>query len=313
MKAAVINQFGEPDVFEITELETPEIKVNELLVEAKGGSLNPIDWKQRRGNHRFLFGANFPIVLGYDVSGIVVKTGSAVKNFKVKDEVCGVLNNTYGGGLGQFVKGEEKCFSQIVKPVSLTESAVLPLAGLTALQALRDKAKITKGKKLLLIGAAGGVGHYALQIAKLFGADVHAISSRRHKDFIQKLVDCTFIDYEEENVSDLPDRFDIIFDTIGKYPFPKYKHLLRPGGIHVNILPRPKILYYKIISLFTKGKRARSHLMKHKPDDLKLLMKWVAEGKLKLCIEKEFELEQISEAHAFMEEGHTEGKILIRY
>jgi NADPH:quinone reductase-like Zn-dependent oxidoreductase len=313
MKAAVINQFGDPDVFEITDIETPAIKENELLLEVKGGSLNPIDWKQRRGNHRFIFGANFPIVLGYDVSGIIVKTGSAVKKFKVGDKVCGVLSNTYGGGLGQFAKGEERSFTRIEKPVSLIESAILPLAGLTALQTLRDKANVTTGKKLLLIGAAGGVGHYALQIASILGADIYAVSSEQHRDFIQKLVNCKFIDYKKNNLRDLPDRFDIIFDTIGKYPFPRYKHLLHPGGTHVNILPRPKIIVHKLMSLFTKGKKARTHLMKHNPDDLILLMKWLAEGKLKLCINKEFRLEEISDAHTFMQEGHTEGKILIRY
>lgn len=313
MKAVVINQFGDPDVFELAEIEIPEIKDNEILVEVKGGSLNPIDWKQRRGNHRFIFGSNFPIVLGYDISGVIVKTGGKIKNFKVGDEVCGVLNNPYGGGLGQYAKGEETCFVLIDKAVSLTESAVIPLSGLTALQVLRDKCKLTKGKKLMLIGAAGGVGHYALQIASLYEADIYAVTSERHRDFIQKLVNCRIIDYKKTDISNLTDRFDVIFDTIGTYPFPKYRHLLRPGGIHVNILPRPKIILYKLLSLFTRGKKARTHLMKHKPDDLKILMKLIAEGKLKISIDKEFKLEEISKAHAYLEEGHTEGKILIRY
>lgn len=313
MKAAVINQFGDSDVFEIEEIDTPGIKDNEILVEVRGGSLNPIDWKQRKGNHRFIFGAKFPIVLGYDISGVIIKTGSKIKNLRIGDKVCGVLNNTYGGGLGQFAKGEEKCFTRVDKSVSLTESAVLPLTGLTALQALRDKGKLIQGNKLLLIGAAGGVGHYALQIASILGAEIYAVSSKRHIDFIQKLVNCKIIDYKDTDIMNITDRFDVIFDTIGVYPFPKYKHLLQPGGIHVNILPRPNILLHKALSLFTKRKRARTHLMKHNPDDLKLLMEWVAEGKLNLCIDKEFKLEQISKAHAYMEEGHTEGKILIHY
>lgn len=313
MKAAVINHFGSPEVFEIAEVEIPDIKDDELLLETKGGSVNPIDWKQRKGNHRFIFGAPFPIILGYDVSGTVVKKGSKIQRFNVGDELCGILSNTYGGGLGQYVKGKADCFTRIAKQVDLTESAVLPLSGLTALQVLKDKANLTKGKKLLLIGAAGGVGHYALQIAELLGAKVYAVSSKDHHNFIRKLSGCQLIDYKKVNIKSLSDRFDIIFDTIGTYPFPTYKHLLNPGGIHVNILPRPKILLYKIFSCFTRSKKVRTHLMKHDANDLKLLMKWVAEGKLKLCIDKEYSLEEISMAHAYMEEGHTEGKILIRY
>ncbi len=313
MKAAVINRFGEPEVFEIGEMDIPEIKDDELLIEVKAGSLNPIDWKQRIGNHRFIFGAKFPIVLGYDVSGIVVKTGPGIKSLKESDEVCGVLSNKYGGGLGQYAVGKENGFTRIKPPVSLSESAVLPLAGLTALQALRDRGEIKEGKKLLLIGAAGGVGHFALQIASFFGADIYAVTSGQHIEFVKKLANCTIIDYKETRISSLSERFDIIFDTIGTYPFPQYKHLLYPGGIHVNILPRPKILLYKLISLFTGDKKVRTHLMKHDPDDLKLLMKWVAEGHLRLCIDKEFKLNEIGKAHAYMEEGHTQGKILIRY
>ena len=313
MKAAVINDFGGPEVFEIWEIDKPGIRENELLIEVHGGSLNAIDWKQRKGNHKFIFGAPFPIVLGYDVSGIVVDTGAKIHNFKIGDQVCGVLSNTYGGGLGQFARGKESCFALLDPSIPLTESAALPLAGLTALQVLRDKAKLREGKSLLLIGAAGGVGHFALQIAAIFGAEIHAVSSKKHKKFIEKLSACRFIDYTEQNIGELPERFDVIFDTIGKYPFPKFKHLLNPGGIHINILPRPNIIWYKILSVITRRKKARTHLMKHDPNDLNLLVKWTAEGKLKPAINRQFSLEEISDAHAYMEEGHTEGKILIRY
>lgn len=313
MKAAVINRFGGPEVFEISQIDVPEIAEDELLIEVKGGSLNPIDWKQRKGNHRFIFGSKFPIVLGYDVSGVVVKTGTKVQRFNIGDKVCGVLNNKYGGGLAQFTSGTESCFTIIDDAVQIAEAAVLPLSGLTALQVLRDKAGIKAKQKLLLIGAAGGVGHYALQIASIYGADIVAVSSDRHRNFISNLADCQFVDYTKTDIRKLSKRFDIVFDTIGTYPFPDYHHLLYPGGIHVNILPRPKILYHKILALFTKGKKAQTLLMKHSSEDLQLLMEWIVEKKLKLCIHKEFTLEQIGEAHAYMQEGHTEGKILIRY
>lgn len=313
MKAAVIKSFGGPEVFEMGEIAVPQILKDELLIEVAAGSLNPIDYKQRKGNHKLFMGSDFPIVLGYDVSGIVVETGTNVKGFQKGDRVCGVLNNKYGGGLGQFAKGAEKCFVKLGEDIDLKKSAALPLAALTALQTLRDKAKIKEGKKVLIIGAAGGVGHYALQIAALYKTELFALSSNRHKDFVDTLAKCNFIDYTSENIFVSNQRFDIIFDTIGKYPFPVCRKILNPRGVHVNILPRPKILAYKFLSLFTRSKQARTHLMQHSNNDLQLLMSWIEEGKLKLCIDKEFPIEKLSEAHSYMEDGHTEGKILITY
>lgn len=313
MKAIAIEKFGKPGVFKLIEASTPAIGEKELLIEVVAGSVNPIDWKQRRGNHRFLFGAPFPIVLGYDISGIVVKKGSQVREFSIGDRICGVLNNKYGGGLGQFARGRKTCFASVPDSIDLAASAVLPLAGLTALQALRDKANIAPAKKIIIIGAAGGVGHYALQIASLFQAIVFAVSSNSHKNFLNKLAPHTFIDYRETDVLNLNERFDIIFDTVGKYSFMKCRHLLNPGGIYINTLPRPIIYIHKMFALFTHGKKVKTLLMKHNPKDLQLLLRWVVEGKLKLSIDKEFNVNDINNAHEYSEAGHTEGKILIRY
>ena len=313
MKAALINAFGEPLVFAIGEIPEPVLGDHDVLIEAKAGSVNPIDWKQRMGNHRFLFGSPFPIMLGYDVSGIVKKTGTKVTDFKKGDTVCGVLNNKYGGALGQFVCGHQKCFAHVYSTLDLAQLAVLPLSGLTALQALRDKGKISTGKKVLVIGAAGGVGHYAIQIARIYESKVFAVSSEKHKPFIDTLAENTFIDYTKENILEFKERFDIIFDTVGKYSFPKCKHLLLRGGIYINNLPRPKILYHKLLALFTHRKKAKTLLMRHVSGDLQLLVDWVQAEHIKLHIDKEFSIHQMAEAHTYSEAGHTEGKILIRY
>ncbi len=241
MKAIAIDKFGEPGVFKLIDTSMPVIGEKELLIEVVAGSVNPIDWKQRRGNHRFLFGAPFPIVLGYDISGIVVKKGSQVSEFNLGDRICGVLSNKYGGGLGQYARGSIKCFTRVPDSIDLAACAVLPLAGLTALQALRDKACIAPAKKILIIGAAGGVGHYALQIASLMHAEVFAVSSHLHKDFLNKLAPHTFIDYRQTDVLNIHERFDVIFDTVGKYSFMKCRHLLNQGGIYIMTGPRPVI------------------------------------------------------------------------
>jgi NADPH:quinone reductase-like Zn-dependent oxidoreductase len=313
MKALVINKFGNPDVFEISDISEPELKVNEILIDVTAGSVNPIDWKQRRGNHRFIFGSPFPIVLGYDVAGIVVKRGSDIEKFEVGDRVCGVLNNKYGGGLGMFAKGTEKCFAKVPDDMDLSESAAIPLAGLTALQALRDFGKVGKENKILLIGAAGGVGHYAVQIAAILGAKIFAVAGKSHKDFIEKLANVVFIDYNSTDILKTDERFDVIFDVVGKYSFPKCKKLLLPGGIYITTLPRPKIIIHTIISFFTQGKKVKTLLMKHNSSDLQQILEWIEDKRLKICIDKVFHIDNVSKAHEYSEAGHTEGKILIRY
>jgi NADPH:quinone reductase-like Zn-dependent oxidoreductase len=124
MKAAVINGFGSSDVFCIADVPEPEISENELLIEVVSGSVNPIDYKQRKGNHKLFFGSDFPIVLGYDVAGIVTKTGKEIKDFQKGDKVCGVLNNKYGGGLGAFAKGVEKCFAILPEDIDVLKSVL---------------------------------------------------------------------------------------------------------------------------------------------------------------------------------------------
>jgi NADPH:quinone reductase-like Zn-dependent oxidoreductase len=313
MKALVINKFGNPDVFEISDISEPELKANEILIEVTAGSVNPIDWKQRRGNHRFIFGSPFPIVLGYDVAGIVVKRGSDIEKFEVGDRVCGVLNNKYGCGLGMFAKGTEKCFAKVPDDMDLSESAAIPLAGLTALQALRDFGKVGKENKILIIGAAGGVGHYAVQIAAILGAKIFAVAGKSHKDFIEKLANVVFIDYNSTDILKTDERFDVIFDVVGKYSFPKCKKLLLPGGIYITTLPRPKIIIHTIISFFTQGKKVKTLLMKHNSSDLQQILEWIEDKRLKICIDKVFHIDNVSKAHEYSEAGHTEGKILIRY
>jgi NADPH:quinone reductase-like Zn-dependent oxidoreductase len=313
MKAVIIEKFGNPDVFHLDEMPELSIAEDEVLIEAVAGSVNPVDWKQRQGNHRFIFGSAFPIVLGYDVSGIVRKKGSKIQRFEIGDRVCGVLNNKYGGGLSQFVKGKEKCFTRVPDSVDLSLTAALPLAGLTSLQALRDKGKIVSGYKVLIIGAAGGVGHFAQQIASIYQAKIYSVSSASHKEFLRKLSDHTFLDYKSTNILKLSEKFDIILDAVGKYSFLSCRHLLNSGGIYINTLPRPKIVFHKLVALFTHGKKVRTLLMKQNSNDLEKLMNWVSEGRLNIFIDTEFPVNQMNKAHEYSEAGHAEGKILIRY
>jgi len=311
MKAAIINQFGVPDVFKVKAIEKPKIKNDQLLIKVKTVSINPIDWKQRKGNHKFILGSPFPIVLGYDICGEVVETGSEIKQFKKGDNVFGVLDNKYGGALAEFAVGHENCFALQPQNISDAEAAAFPMASLTALQALRDKAGLQKGQSVLILGASGGVGHMAIQIAKIMGAKVIAVASGASKSFVEQFLPDEFVDYQAKDILNLQKRVDVFFDVAGIYSFPKCKHMLNPGGVYINTLPRPKILIHKILQWFTNGKKAKTLLMKHHQKDLFQIKQWIEENKIMVKIDRSFRLEEISEAHAYAQQGHSKGKNVV--
>lgn len=310
MKAAVINKFGDENVFEFAEVPVPEIKKSEVLVRVKAVSLNPIDYKQRLGNHKFILGSPFPIVLGYDVSGVVEKTGSNANRLTVGQEVFGRLDHKYGGALAEFAAASESVFT--VKPANIShiEAASIPMAACTALQALRDKAKLKPTDKILIIGATGGVGSFAVQIANMMKAEVHAVASAIHKDFIKQLKPHAWIDYTERNFLELEDKFNVVFDVAGKTSYPKSKHLLQKGGCYITSLPRPKLLLHKPVARL-RGKKVKTLLMKANYKDLDEIVKWMDEGKLETYIEHVFTFEDIAKAHKAIQGGHTEGKIVV--
>lgn len=314
MKAAIINKFGNPDVFEIKDLEKPIIKSDQVLVKVNTVSINPIDWKQRKGNHKFVLGSPFPIILGYDVCGEVVEVGNSIKNLKKGDIVFGVVDNKYGGALAEFTLGHENCFSIKPKSISNHEAAAYPMVSLTTLQAFRDKANLKTGQTVLINGASGGIGHVAIQIAKILGAKVIAVASTKSKDFVEQFKPDLFIDYKMQDISKLDLKVDVFFDVAGNYDFPKTKRLLNSGGVYLNleyINTIKKMPIYWLHELFSKGKKAKSLLMKQNNADFEIIAKWITEGKLKISIDKTFQLNQISDAHAYAQQGHNKGKNIV--
>jgi len=314
MKATIINQFGNPDVFEIIDIDKPTIKEDQLLIKVFATSINPIDWKQRKGNHKFILGSPFPITLGYDVSGEVVEVGSEINNLKIGDKVFGVLDNKYGGALAEYAIGHEKCFAKIPENISNEEAAAFPMVALTSLQALRDKANLKVGQTILINGASGGVGHMALQIAKLMQAKVIAVASDKSQDFIKQFDPDEFIDYTKQNILELNQKVDVFFDVASNYTFPKTKHLLNPGGVYLNleyINTLKKMPVYKLHQLFSKGKKAKSLLMKQSSEDFEIISKWITDGKLKVSIDETFSLNNISAAHDYAQQGHNKGKNVV--
>lgn len=313
MKAAIINQFGKPGVFEIKNAEKPKVKPDQVLIKVKVVSINPIDWKQRKGNHKYILGSPFPIILGYDVSGEVVEVGNEISKFKKGDIVFGVLDNKYGGALAEFAIGHEKCFSIKPKEISYEEAAAVPMVSLTSLQAFRDVVNLQAGQTVLINGASGGVGHVTIQIAQIMGAKVIAVASSKSKEFIEQFKPDSFIDYTETDVLKLDKKIDVFFDVVGNYTFPKTKHLLNSDGMYLNLNylnSLTKLPVNKFHQLFTK-KKAKTFLMKQNSSDLNIIANWISEGKLKISIDKTFQLEQISEAHEYSQKGHNKGKNIV--
>lgn len=312
MKAAIINEFGPPDNFIITDIEKPEITdYKDVLIRVRASSVNPVDWKQRKGNHKFILGSPFPIILGYDVSGVVEDIGKSVTKFKEGDEVFCRLNRKYGSAYAEYATAPEEIIALKPKELSHETAATLPLAASTALYALRDKGKLKPGMKVLINGAASGVGHFAVQLTKELGGICTAVTSHRHEKIMIELKPDFIIDYTKQDFTQQDEKYDLILDIIGNKTFLACKKILKPGGIYITLLPRPKVLYHKLVALFTNRKKVRTFFVKPNADNLIYLGKLVSESKLKVYIDKTFTLEKIADAHKYSEMKHAEGKISI--
>lgn len=312
MKAAVIYEYGGPEVFRYEEIPQPKIKDDEVLIEVYAASVNPVDWKQRKGNHKLFLKARFPIVLGYDISGWIVKCGSNITKFKDGDQVFCRLTNRFGGAFAEYAKAKQSALCLKPENMDHIHAAAIPMAGQTALQALRDKGRLEPGKKILIIGAAGGVGHYALQLSKIFGAETTAVCSSRHEKLLALLKPDHYIDYHKEDYLKGKNSYDIIFDAAGVNSFLSCRKILAPKGIYITVLPRPKLLAHKILAFFTMGKKVRSLLQKSQGSDLEFLRKLAEEGKLTSVIDSIHPLDKVSEAHRRAESYSADGKIIIK-
>ncbi|MFC2115699.1 NADP-dependent oxidoreductase [Bacteroidota bacterium] len=312
MKAAVIYEYGGPEVFKVEEIPEPVLTDNEVLVKVHAASVNPVDWKQRKGNHKRFLKARFPIVPGYDVSGFIEKCGSEAHKFQVGDEVYGRLTRRFGGAFAEYAAVRESALALKPKNIDHLHSAGIPLSGQTALQALRDKVDLKPGMQVMIIGAAGGVGHFSLQLAKYYQTETTAVCSSNHPEMIDQLKPDHHIDYRKTDYLNAPETYDIIFDAAGIQSFLTCRKILKKGGIYITSLPRPKLLIHKLLSLFTRGKRVRTLLQRSRGKDLEFLGNLVEEGKLQVFIDSVHPLDKISDAHRRAEQYSTEGKIIVQ-
>ena len=322
MKAAVYSSYGPPDVVQIRDVEEPVPKDNEVLIKVRAASVNPFDWHFLRGTPyfvRIMAGLHKPKVtgLGVDVAGQVEAVGRNVRQFKLGDEVFGSCRGAFA---------EYACTSEsalVMKPANVTfeQAASVPLAAYTALQGLRDKGQIKPEQKVLINGAAGGVGTFAVQIAKSFGADVTGVCSTRNVEMVRSIGAGQAIDYTQEDFTRSRQRYDLIFDCIGNHSFLACRRALNPRGIYIGcggggpdvrwmIGPMARMITELVLSRFVSQNMA-GLLARPNKEDLSIMHDLLEAGRVTPIIDKSYRLTEVPEAIRHLEEGHARGKVVI--
>jgi len=310
MKAAVCYEFGGPEVMQIAELPEPEAETGQVLIEVHASSVNPIDWKIRQGQMASRFGEEFPQRLGFDVSGIVQAVGDGVTELKVGDSVYARSNNLAGKCYAEYVAVDAAVVAPKPNGLSHAEAAAIPLAGLTALIGLRDVGCLQQGQRVLIIGASGGVGTYAVQIAKNMGGHVTAVTSTRNRELVRSLGANAIIDYTRETV--LAEQYDVIYDTVGSQVAAEAQRHLTPNGAYVTLVPQPGVEFFVPGETVRQPGGAYFVLWTPTAADLRVLTGWAEQELLRSVIDSEFSLEDIQEAHAHSETQRARGKIVLR-
>jgi NADPH:quinone reductase-like Zn-dependent oxidoreductase len=319
MKAAVIDAYGGSDRLQVREVPEPgEPGPGQVRLRMRAASVNPIDWKMRRGGLRLVMPARFPLTLGHDAAGEVDAIGPEVTRFQVGDAVFGVVDpRSPGGSHAEMALARDSSLAAMPQALSFEEAAALPVAGLTALQALRDRGELVAGETVVVNGASGGVGHLAVQIAHTVGAQVTGTARRANLDFVRSLGTHEAIDYEEEDFAGRDDAWDVIFDVAGTRTYQDCEpSLSRGGGIYVTteIGPRSFLngIFTGVAGLFGQKRRARWITIQPKAEDLAFLARLVEQGRLRPEVHEVFPLSRIREAHDLGERGGVRGKIVIR-
>ena len=322
MKAIVYHTYGSPDVLKCEEIEKPTPGDDEVLIKVRAASLNPIDYHLMRGRPylvRIMFGLRRPKDTrpGRDVAGQVEAVGRNVTQFKPGDEVFGVCR----GACAEFVCASEP--GLVMKPDSVTfeQAASVPVAALTALQGLRDKGRIQPGHKVLINGAAGGVGTFTVQIAKWFGAEVTGVCSTRNVDMVRSIGAERVIDYTQEDFTKSGQRYDLIFDLVANQSLSACRRVLNPKGIYIGaglvglphgrwIGPLPHLLKTLVFSWFVSRKFV-TFMAKLNKEDLTMMRELMEAGKVTPVIDRRYGLSEVPEAIRYLAGGHSRGKVII--
>jgi NADPH:quinone reductase-like Zn-dependent oxidoreductase len=311
VRAIILQSFGGPEQLVYNDIPKPTIKNNEVLIRVRAIGINPVDVKTRTGKGQAArLKEDPPMILGWDVSGVVVEKGGAVTKFNIGDEVFGMIN----------IPGRGKCYAEFVaapaahlarKPstVSHEEAAAAGIAAVTAWQALNDHAQLQKGQSILIHAASGGVGHYAVQIAKSLGAHVIATSSAANRDFVLSLGAAEHIDYKSQQFEEVSPKVDVVLDTIGGEHIDRSLKVLKEGG---TVVALPSGNSQDVgEKAATENKKGIFFLVHSDEEDMQQLAFMLGDGTLRSHIAKVFSFDEVRQAHEMIEKGKTAGKIVI--
>lgn len=313
MKAVFFDRYGSSDVLTYGDWPRPEVGDRRVLIEVHAASVNPRDWLIRSGRY-FAKAAlpRLPLVLGSDVAGRVVEVGPRVRRFAVGDDVFAMQPSSDGfGGYAEYIAVREQAVARKPAGMSFVEAAAVPLAGLTALQALRDDARLRPGARVVVVGASGGVGHYAVQIARSLGAEVTGVTSAANVEMVRDLGADRVIDYRKERFNDVLTGYDVVFDTIGRESLRTCSRVLASGGVYVTTVPNGANLLASIVTRplsWLGAKRSAVVLVRSDGHDLELLRRWIEEGKLRSVIDRVHPLAEAARAHDHSRTFRTRGK-----
>jgi len=311
MKAVVFNRYGGNEVIEVKDILLPRPEPREVLVKVHAASINPLDWKVRSGMMRIFTGRGFPKVLGSECAGEVAETGSRSTRFRKGDPVVVVAGIRRLGAFAEYVCASDHRVFPLTGGLSPEQAACIPIAGLTALQGLRTHGRIAALQKVLVIGASGGVGHFAVQIAKVLGAHVTGVCSGRNLDFVRGLGADRVVDYSREDVTKSGERFDLVFDTVSANSFLRCAKILTAHGRYVNTLPNLTLVSQFITSILP-GKKARSMWFRPDASDAAWLMDQAAKGSVRISVDRVYPLDQVRDALAYSESGRVRGKVVLK-
>jgi NADPH:quinone reductase-like Zn-dependent oxidoreductase len=329
MKAVICETYGGPEVLELTDVDEPQVGPNGVLVRVHATSINPVDWKLRKGLLSAIWKLRFPVIWGADFSGVVKQVGSAVTLFKAGDEVYGFKHGkvakTYRGTYAEYVVVPENAVAHKTAMLSHEEAAAVPLAAVTAWQVF-EQGSLQSGGRVLVQAASGGVGVFAVQIAKALGAHVAATAGPRNQDFVRRLGADEVVDYTKEKFDDKLSGYDLVLDGVGRSVWKGSLKVLKRGGRLTTLtVPIPeertgRVRFFSttlagvvpaMARAASSGKKFSFPLVEPRGGDLEKINALIESGKLRPVIERVFPLEQIADAHRLSEAGHVRGKLVV--
>ncbi len=321
MKAIICTKYGPPEVLQIKEVEKPKIKDDEVLIKIHATTVTAGDVKLRSSDFpfmywlpsRIMFGLTKPKnkIPGCELAGEIVTVGKNVRNFKTGDQVFGYSGITFGANAEYISLHEEGVLAKKPINMSFEQAAAVPVGALTALHFLR-KSIIQNGQKVLIYGASGSVGTYAIQLAKYFGTEVTALCSTSNLELVRALGANDVIDYTNEDIANSKKTYDIIFDTVGKSSFSNCKRLLNKDGVYLlSAVWKLSVYFQAIWSNLISNKKAILGVANMNYEDLNYIKALIEADKLKAVIDRNYPLDQIVEAHRYVEKGHKKGNVVI--